>query len=153
MLSKKYIIAFIIIILLPIVVTLAIYPSLPDTVPTNFNGKNVADAFGSKSLVWIPTMVYAFMNICMLGGLYFSLKLSKKPINPVEFKYNAKIFLILGVSLDLISLELLYATAKYDENNPHNIMLITLLLAFIVVIFLIIESIKLSKEKKRLGIK
>ena len=45
------------------------YPDLPDEIPTHFNGRGQADAFGSKQSIWVLMGVFSsiFIGIYILN--------------------------------------------------------------------------------------
>jgi uncharacterized membrane protein len=58
------------IIILPLLYTAAIYPSLPETVPTHFDLSGTADAYGHKRSIWLISFLLA--SVSLLVYLLFS---------------------------------------------------------------------------------
>lgn len=148
--TTKYKIAFAILIILPIFVTAIVYPFLPETVPTHFGVNNIADDFGNKSSVWLVTILYTFCNLMVLGSAFFVKNDSKTSI--AEARYNNRVLFITAIYLDFLSIYLLYVTATYDENNPSNMFALTIGIAVVLVIFGILDYIRIVKGKKIFGI-
>jgi uncharacterized membrane protein len=73
--------------ILSIFAGLAVYPSVPDTIVTHWNGNMIADAWGHKSLIDIFIMpIIAFSTILLMFGsniLIYFMKLQVSLENPV----------------------------------------------------------------------
>lgn len=70
------------ILLIPVIIAVAVYPYLPDVVPTHWNARGEVDGYGSKEFgaLFIP-----LMNIGLYALLLFLPKLDPKKANYLKF--------------------------------------------------------------------
>ena len=54
---------------IPVLYTISIYPSLPSTIPTHFNIKGEADAWGNRNDIWLTSIIFPVISI----GIYLLL--------------------------------------------------------------------------------
>ncbi len=149
MLSKKYLIVFAIITLIPIIVTAIVYPSLPEIIPTHFNANDIADAYGGKGSVWIISVLFFVVNLFMLGITLLGIKLNSNKYSIYKIKSTLRVIMAATVLMSYISLVLLYGTAVYNEENPLNFNTIIFSGTFIVAAYSIYEEIKVRKLEKQ----
>ncbi len=148
--SKKYLIVYGLVSILPILVTLIVYPFVPDVVPTHFNAQNVADAFGNKSSVWIVSLVFFSCSLLVLGSNIYNARNTRKNNSIIKIKSDFKIGLITVVFLDIISLTILYATINYNESNPFNIGGIIFPIVILLCVYSLYEAKRVKKIEKNI---
>lgn len=147
--SKKYLIIFMIISLIPIIATVILYPNLPDIIPTHFNSKGIADVFGRKSSIWISTIIVLICDYIILGAAIISVKLSKK-MSMLEMKFTYKTVMILNVYMNIIGMMILYVTVNYNQSSQLNISEITIIGSIFICIYAVVESIRVKRKEKAL---
>ncbi len=145
MLSKKYLIVYGIVSILPIVITLVAYPFLPDIIPTRFGFDNIATSFGSKSHVWIIALIFLSVDIVALITNINLVKKNKKNYSVLKIKSELRISLVSIIFLDIIYFVILYGSARYNEANPINITEITGIGVFALCFYAIYEAIRIGK--------
>lgn len=145
--NRKFVIIMIIVALIPIVITAIAYPVIPNTIPTHFNSENIADAFGSKSSIWLTPIIMFMINIFSLIVVFFTTRFSKGSFLEVEM--TKKLTVIVGIAIDFVALDILFATISYDENNPHNILGVTLVIGIFICVYCVLQSIKVARVKNR----
>ncbi len=67
MISKKQIVIWIFLIILPLVVTASIYPYLPNLIPKNTSFNGVVSEVGNKNIIWLfPVLNFIFFFISII---------------------------------------------------------------------------------------
>lgn len=96
--------------IIPLAYLTYLYPSLPDKVPTHYNISGKIDAYGEKTTIWIPVVIFSILNI----GIHFLFKALPK-IDPKKSATQspamlAKLSTFLAVFLVLIQISMIQAT-------------------------------------------
>ncbi len=147
--SKKYLIIYGIIAIIPLIITAIVYPTLPDVIPIHFNADNVADAYGKKGSVWFTSVLFFAMNIFILIMTKISVKLNTKKYSIFKIQSTYRIIMATVVYLNFISLCILYGTLSYNEDNPFNFIGVSMVGMLVVVAYSIYEEIKVRKLEKQ----
>ena len=108
--KKKTNIIIALIILATLAVTLFVYPSLPQTVPTHWGVSGQIDGMGPKYTVFIGVAVALFINILML----YAEKLEPKKGSYAKFD---KVFNIFRVFITLLMCGLQFLTIAYSFDS------------------------------------
>ncbi len=147
--SKKYLLIYWIISMIPIIVTAIVYPSLPDIIPTHFGANNVADAFGSKTTVWLISSIFFVLNFFTLGITILSAKYDRKNKSILEIQSVFKIIMFTAMNVSFISLMLLYGTVNYNVEKPVDFMMYTYFSVVTLIGYTIYESLRVKKLLKQ----
>ncbi len=147
--SKKYLIIYGIIAIIPLIVTAIVYPTLPDTIPTHFNANNVADAYGSKGSVLFTSAIFFAMNIFIFFMTKVSVKFDTRKYSVLKIQSTYRVIMATVVFMNFISLSILYGTASYNETKPFNFLGVSMIGMLIVVAYSIYEEIKVRKLEKQ----
>jgi uncharacterized membrane protein len=108
-------------ILLPFLYAIILYPSLPDTIPVHFNMNGEADNWSGKEGIFLSPTILGIVSLV----IYFMLTNIKK-IDPKRyFKGEEKVFgqfsLFVVFFLTLLSLSILYSTAHFTGSFRNYI--------------------------------
>ncbi len=147
--SKKYLIVYWIIALIPIIVTAIVYPSLPDIIPTHFGANNEADAFGSKNSVWLLSIIFFILNLFVLGSAILAAKYDRGNKSILEIQSVFKIMMVTAVFVSITSLVLLYGTVNYNSEKPVDFMMFSYFSGVTLIGYVIYESIRIKKILKQ----
>ena len=98
-------------ILLPFGYAYYIYPSLPNIIPTHFNGSGEADAWGDKSTIYLLPFIMGVASVVVFLILSNVKKLDPKRYASVDDHQYKTLALYVVVFLSLLSLIIIYATA------------------------------------------
>lgn len=160
-LSKKCFLIPIGIILINIFLSLYMYPSLPDKIPSHWDLIGNVDGWMNKSIWTVLLMPFTqlFMGAIMYLTYYFIMK-SKKQLNPnnpeLSIKKNIKFVRVWGVYLlvSTIGLQLIFTYGNMATlgivNNMKIFTFITLFLTVIMVIGAIVIGVKVGQGGDRL---
>ncbi len=112
----------VLILLLPILFTLYIYPTLPETIPTHFKLSGEADGFGQKKSIWFLSI---FLTV-VAAGVYLLISYLPK-IDPKKTAGQSpellhKIAVAQLVFVSAINMLLIYAT-KAGSLGLHGLLL------------------------------
>ena len=112
--STKNIVVALLLIATPFAYASYVYPSLPDTIPTHFNIKGEADAYGGKDSIFLGPGIMA-----VLGLFVFVLLSNIKSFDPKRYKvaddglYKKLAFFIV-VILSLISFIIIFSASDHS---------------------------------------
>lgn len=73
------------------------YPHLPEEIPSHFNHKGEADAYGSKSILWVIGALLTCLNI----GLFFLAKATS--FHNIQLKSKAANFRVVAIFMPFLS--------------------------------------------------
>lgn len=120
--NKKFLIMYIILTVLPLLITTVSMFFLPDTVPVHYGPSGAADRWGSR----FELMIFPFFSLVIAVFMWVSAWFSSK--NESSTKNNEKIVLISGVCilalfliLDIFFLYLGFNSAESIYNAPIDI--------------------------------
>ncbi len=147
--SKKYLVSYGIIMVIPLVATLIVYPFMPDMVPTSFNDY-VAKDFTNKNIVFFVDLLMLSISILMIGILMFVRKINIKRFSIIKMKSDFRIIMAYNVFLSLMAILLLYTFGYYDESNPFKFMFWAKLSAMVPLIYAFFEILKVKRLEKGL---
>lgn len=140
MVNKKYAIIYLLIALIPLIYTAMVYGSAPDTIPTHYNAQGIADAYGSKSQLWLmPGITF----VIAISGLFmpFLTKFSKQTdARSLDFAIKFTAFTLAFVAV--ISIIIVYVSTHYTDETGSAIGTLSLYALFI---FFIITGLFLPK--------
>ncbi len=160
-LSEKWMLIPIGIILINIFLSLYMYPSLPDKIPTHWDLAGNVDGWMNKS-IWTALLMpftQLFMGAIMYLTYYF-IKKSKKQINPnnpeISIRKNIKFVRVWGIYLlvSTIALELIFTYGNMATlgivTNMKIFTFITLFVTSIMVIGAVVIGVKVGQGGDRL---
>lgn len=160
-LSEKWMIIPIVIILINTFLSLYMYPSLPDRIPTHWDLAGNVDGWMNKS-IWtalLMPLTQLFIAITMYF-VYYVIRKSKKQINPINpeisIKKNIKFVRVWGIYLlvSTIALELILTYGNMTTlgivSNMKAFTFITLFVSSVMVIGAIIIGVKVGQGGERL---
>jgi len=98
-------------IAIPFAYALYLYPYLPNTIPTHFNAKGEADAYGGRNSIFLGPGIMGVVSVLM-----FALLSNLKSIDPKRYQQTDdqlfwKFGLFMVVFLSCLSVGILYITA------------------------------------------
>lgn len=121
----------VLILLLPILFTLYIYPTLPETIPTHFNISGEADGFGNKNTIWLACLLLTFVA----GSVYLLIthlpKIDPKKTAGQSPEMFHKIAVTQLVFVSALNMLIIYAS-KAGSFGLHGLLLPLLGLFFTV---------------------
>ena len=120
--STKNLVLALLLITVPLAYAAYVYPSLPATIPTHFNIKGEADAYGGKDSIFLGPGIMA-----VVGLFVFVLLSNIKSLDPIRYKaaddsLYKKFALFTVAFLSMISFIIVFSTSN------HSISIIKLLL-------------------------
>jgi uncharacterized membrane protein len=115
---KKAIIPNLLIALILIAVPFAyaayVYPSLPDTIPTHFNIKGEADAYGGKDSIFLGPGILAVVSLFVFLLLSNIKKIDPKRYKAVDDELYKKFALFTVAFLSLISFIIVFSASNHS---------------------------------------
>lgn len=144
MVNKRYLFLYILLSVIPIIITAFVYPTLPDLIPTHFYGE-IASTTTSKTAIWHMTMCIFAFNMVILCVLATYLFFSKNEINPLNVKLSLEIISALAILLDVVSIDIIFARANFASSNSLVIMIIG---GICVAVYAIIQSMRINGQKR-----
>lgn len=111
MFRRSYVwILVVLIIAIPFAYALYLYPHLPERIPTHFNAKGEADAYGGRNSIYLGPGIMGVVSMFM-----FALLTNLKSIDPKRYKETDdqmfwKFGLFMVVFLSFLSVGILYIT-------------------------------------------
>lgn len=162
--SKKWILIPLVIILFNIGLSVAMFPSLPDKIPTHWDFQGNIDGYMNKSIfvAMMMPMVQMLMSIIIYFS-YYSMTKSKQQIDPnnpeVSLRKNIIFRKVWSVYflIVLVLLEILFTVSNMMIlgliNDPGLFNIMNFLFMGIIIISSIIISVKIGQGGDRINIK
>lgn len=115
---KKYKMILFVLACVPLLLTLLVYPILPDTIPAHYNASGIVDRYGSKNEMFLLPVITLVMGFVM----NISSKISSKK-EQSDKKMNEKITLITGilVIISFIGLQISFLGSSLDNVSNLNL--------------------------------
>ncbi len=140
MFSKKYLIIYLFLALIPIIILAIEYPSLPEMVAVRNNGRSPED-FENKIQLWllpIMTVLFAILGI-------FIPKLDRKKLMNANNNISQKVFMFVLMMCNIVfAIELNMATGAISNVNYG---LVVMAVCILPIIFIIVIGLIESKRK------
>lgn len=92
------------------------YPGLPDTVPVHFNAEGVADKFGSKSSLWLPTCILSAVAIGTYRLIRNLHKIDPKKTAATSAATLQRLAFIIVLFLVVINITITYSAVIYPAT-------------------------------------
>jgi uncharacterized membrane protein len=103
-------------ICLPVLYTLSIYASLPDSIPIHFNIKGEADRWGGKDSIWLTTLIFPFISVIVYLLLTNISKIDPKKTAGQSPDVMQKIANVIVIFLCVINLAIIHASQAGSFN-------------------------------------
>lgn len=122
------------------------YSNLPETIPSHFNAKGEADSYGSKSLLWIVSGVFAVVAF----GLYFLAKTTS--YHNVQLKTKEANFRSIAIFMPFIAIvnSIVVFSMVESAKGPFSFskwvlpLLLAITVTFLIIMFRILYTNKKS---------
>lgn len=159
--SKKWFLIPLIIVILNLILTYIMYPSLPDVIPTHWDLKGNVDGYMNKSVMTalITPIAQISIGLIMYFSYYFMMK-SKQQINSKNPKLSLKKNTIFRRAwsmyfiVTLISLELIFTWSNMISlgmlDNMKKLNVIQFIVFGIIIIWSLVLGIKVGQGGDRL---
>ncbi len=130
MVNKKYTALYVLLALIPTIYLLTVFGTAPDEIPIHYTVDGVADAFGSK---WRLTVLPIIVTGLAIGGLFapFFTKHARENEDR-SLNGTAKIYIIILLFLDAISINFIYDAIHYTEGKSSFLIYILYILNAVV---------------------
>ncbi|MFV0520366.1 MAG: SdpI family protein [Lachnospirales bacterium] len=119
MVNKRYTFIYLLLAFIPIIYLVIIFKSIPDIVPTSFDGNGIVTEMGSKWTLAILPVTGAFTALIGLFIPFFT-KLAKKREDK-SLNIIAKFYIAVLVLMDLVSISIIYEAVNYVDGKPSSI--------------------------------
>ncbi len=131
------------------------YPDLPDEIPTHFNGRGQADAFGSKQSIWVLMGVFSsiFIGIYILNKYphlhNYTVKITEK--NALKnYRFSTRILRVVNFfNLLLLAFILKTMITPNDEQNTElgGWFLPTIIIgSLVLIIYIFVKANKINSK-------
>jgi uncharacterized membrane protein len=128
------------VILIPVIYTLTVYPSLPDTIPTHFNLEGKPDAYGNKNNLWFVVLLLSGVS----AGVYLLIrnlpKIDPKRTAGQSPEVYHKIALVMVIFLCALNIIIVYSSV--NGSITINKLMLPLMGLFFAVLGNYMHSIK-----------
>ncbi len=148
--SKKYLIIYGIIMIIPLIITLLVYQVIPDVVPTDFS-EGVPVVYRNKSIIWLVELFIFSISLIIIVIFKLAKNRNLKRYSMLKVKSDFRVIMAFNIFLATMAIILLYTFGYYNENNPFNFMFWGRVSATILVIYGFSEMYSVNKLEKRLN--
>ncbi len=121
MVNKRYTVLYVLLALIPMIYFIAVFGSIPDTVPTHFDAEGVADGFGSKWTLIIMPVIVAAVAISALFSPFLT-KFAKQK-DDKSLNITAKFNIVVLIFLDLVAINIIYDGIHYDDGGKATLVI------------------------------
>lgn len=136
--------------------TVLSFQTLPETIPTHFNGNGEVDGYGPKATIFflpvLGTLLFAFLTFIIKKPESFNYTVEITKENALEqYTNSTKLIRYLKLALLILFLLIDFETIKISKGNPEGLgkwfLPFTIGLIFLPILFSVYKSFS-KKEKK-----
>jgi uncharacterized membrane protein len=120
--SNKGLLIVIVLVLLPFAYAAYLYPNLPASIPTHFNFKGEADAWGDKSSIYLAPAILGVVGFFLYLLLSNLKKIDPKRSQSLDSSVFQKFAIFTVLFMTLLSCAILYATT-HEGTHVEKIIL------------------------------